>query len=180
MMDWTAFNSPQGILAIVGFAALFINSGILFVNYRSLNRSQEALKKSDHSNTLQNLRFIIEYLQKEDIRLARNELSKPYYDPANNDNQNEDVWKMEETKEKASKICGVYSTVGLFLKNKMIEIEQISMYRENILKCYNNLEGYMHNELTDHKKGKGRKIKELWPEFTYLYEKMDMYVTKDN
>lgn len=136
-------------------AQLFISLVIciaVFYAWRHSKTNSEPLK-SNYRN------FISEYLQIQYVREARNKIA---HSLADNNIKFEKSDTYDEFSEKASEVCSVYRTVGVYLSRKLIDKSDVEPCKQNTLDCYRRCQTLISQKQTD----SGR---DHWEYFAHLY-----------
>ena len=143
-------EQTQLLLALIGLFTQFCILAIFFLNRKTLTQTFYA---NNHN-------LLVEQLQREEVRQARQYVSTVLY---KKDFEN-DHWTKHD-KQMASIVCGAYGTVGVYLALENVKIKDIITYKLNIIDCYNALESYITHQRT--KSGEA-----YWKDFQHLADTM--------
>lgn len=130
---------------IVGFAAAF---------------AFKQLKIGSKANQLNSFTNLVKIVQGEEIREARGFIFKKL------ENIKYKYWN-DEDKENAEKVCHTYDTIGIMLKNGLINIELLRPWRYSVSECWKIVKPLVEDYRT--KRGN-----DFWTGIEYLAEKLEI------
>jgi len=113
-----------------------------------------------------NYNRLVDVLQSDAVRDARHYV----VDQLRHKEYGAGTWT-DEDKQMASKVCGAYGTVGVYLEKGMVRLKDIDAYHVNLLACYGVLRPFIME-----KKTPGGE--QYWRHFTYLADKLKTHKPK--
>ena len=143
-------EQTQLLLALIGLFTQICILAIFFLNRKTLTQTFFA---NNHN-------LLVEQLQREEVRQARQYVSTLLYKKEFSD----ESWTNHD-KQMASIVCGAYGTVGVYLALNNVRIKDIITYKLNIIDCYAALEPF----ILDRRSKSGEPY---WKDFQHLAETM--------
>ena len=156
------FNVLQLIVSTAGTLVLIATLYVFYRQLRTMNKHEAVMYKqlqaTRHASDAHNVCAIADFLQDEEVRMARTKVLTELRQ------KDFETWNDEDIRA-ASKVCSSYSTVGVIIKNDLVMREPIiANWGLSICDCYELLLPFI-------KDLQMKASPQYWENFEWLYKK---------
>jgi ribosomal protein L35AE/L33A len=139
------------MLAYLPLLAIILQALLLIAFLWNLIVNRQSYRSNNHN-------VLVQILQSKEVREAREYVATTLTHKDFSKNE----WT-DEDKIIASRVCGAYGTVGVFVQMKKITLDDIESYRINLLECYNVLKPFIMHRRTN-------TGEQYWAHYIYIVE----------